>query len=156
MNFHFLSIVFVDIQHFSYYTYKKYEKAGHIMGFGKRIKDRRAELRMSSTQLAEKIGVSKQTISGYELERTYPNPEKLSRIITALDCDANYLYQDFINIETLRKNRNGLTEEEFELIRKYRLLNDHSKFVVSQLAAIEYDRMLDGLERRKKSEEPLY
>ena len=46
------------------------------MGFGKRIKDRRAELRMSSTQLAEKIGVSKQTISGYELERTYPNPEK--------------------------------------------------------------------------------
>ena len=60
------------------------------MGFGKRIKDRRAELRMSSTQLAEKIGVSKQTISGYELERTYPNPEKLSRIITALDCDANY------------------------------------------------------------------
>ena len=93
MNFHFLSIVFVDIQHFSYYTYKKYEKAGHIMGFGKRIKDRRAELRMSSTQLAEKIGVSKQTISGYELERTYPNPEKLSRIITALDCDANYLYQ---------------------------------------------------------------
>lgn len=126
------------------------------MGFGKRIKDRRAELRMSSTQLAEKIGVSKQTISGYELERTYPNPEKLSRIITALDCDANYLYQDFINIETLRKNRNGLTEEEFELIRKYRLLNDHGKFVVSQLAAIGYDRMLDGLERRKKSEEPLY
>lgn len=54
------------------------------MGFGKRIKDRRAELRMSSTQLTEKIGVSKQTISGYELERTYPNPEKLSRIITGL------------------------------------------------------------------------
>ena len=57
------------------------------MGFGKRIKDRRAELKMSSTQLAEKIGVSKQTISGYELERTYPNPEKLSRIIVALDCE---------------------------------------------------------------------
>ena len=46
------------------------------MGIGRRIRDRRAELKMSSTELAEKIGVSKQTVSGYELERTYPNPEK--------------------------------------------------------------------------------
>ena len=121
------------------------------MGFGKRIKDRRAELRMSSTQLADKIGVSKQTISGYELERTYPNPEKLSRIITALDCDANYLYQDFIDTQVLKKEQNGLTDQEFELIRKYRLLNDHGKFVVESIANIEYDRMLDGLEKQKKS-----
>ena len=49
------------------------------MGIGRRIRDRRAELKMSSTELAEKIGVSKQTVSGYELERTYPNPEKLIR-----------------------------------------------------------------------------
>lgn len=123
------------------------------MGFGKRIKDRRAELKMSSTQLAEKIGVSKQTISGYELERTYPNPERLSKLIAALDCDANYLYQDFINVETLMKNRSGLTEEEFELIRKFRLMNDHGKYVVTQIANIEYDRMLDGLERPGHMEE---
>lgn len=51
------------------------------MGIGRRIRDRRAELKMSSTELAEKIGVSKQTVSGYELERTYPNPEKLSKIL---------------------------------------------------------------------------
>ena len=31
------------------------------MGIGKRMRDRRAELKMSSTELAEKIGVSKQT-----------------------------------------------------------------------------------------------
>lgn len=121
------------------------------MGFGKRIKDRRAELKMSSAQLAEKIGVSKQTISGYELERTYPNPEKLSKLIEVLDCDANYLYQDFIRVETLMKNKSRLTEEEFELIRKFRLLNDHGRFVVSQIANIEYERMLDGLDRLKKT-----
>ena len=40
------------------------------MGIGKRIRDRRADLGMSSMELAERIGVSKQTISGYELERT--------------------------------------------------------------------------------------
>ena len=31
------------------------------MGIGRRIRDRRAELKMSRTELAEKIGVSKQT-----------------------------------------------------------------------------------------------
>lgn len=119
------------------------------MGIGKRIRDRRAELRMSSMELAEQIGVSKQTISGYELERTYPNPEKLSRILNVLQCDANYLYQDVIDLEVLKRERNGMTETEFELLRKYRLLNDHGKFVVESIANIEYDRMLEGLERSR-------
>lgn len=121
------------------------------MGIGKRIRDKRAELKISSTELAEKIHVSKQTISGYELERTFPNPEKLSRILQVLQCDANYLYQDFIDTQALKKEQNGLTDQEFELIRKYRLLNDHGKFVVESIANIEYDRMLDGLEKQKKS-----
>lgn len=120
------------------------------MGIGKRIRDKRAELKISSTELAEKIHVSKQTISGYELERTFPNPEKLSRILQVLQCDANYLYQDFIDTQVLKKEQNGLTDQEFELIRKYRLLNDHGKFVVESIANIEYDRMLDGLEKQKK------
>lgn len=119
------------------------------MGIGKRIRDRRAELGMSSMELAERIGVSKQTISGYELERTYPNPEKLSRILKVLQCDANYLYQDVIDLEVLKRERNGMTEMEFELLRKYRLLNDHGKFVVESIANIEYDRMLEGLERSR-------
>ena len=38
---------------------------------------------------------------------------------------------------------------EFELLRKYRLLNDHGKFVVESIANIEYDRMLEGLERSR-------
>ena len=121
------------------------------MGIGKRIRDKRAELKISSTELAEKIHVSKQTISGYELERTFPNPEKLSRILQVLQCDANYLYQDFIDTQVLKKEQNGLTDQEFELIRKYRLLNDHGKFVVESIANIEYDRMLDGLEKQKKN-----
>lgn len=128
---------------------KKYGKVGHKMGIGKRIRDRRAELGMSSMELAEQIGVSKQTISGYELERTYPNPEKLSRILNVLQCDANYLYQDVIDLEVLKRERNGMTETEFELLRKYRLLNDHGKFVVESIANIEYDRMLEGLERSR-------
>ena len=119
------------------------------MGIGKRIRDRRAELGMSSMELAEQIGVSKQTISGYELERTYPNPDKLSRILNVLQCDANYLYQDVIDLEVLKRERNGMTETEFELLRKYRLLNDHGKFVVESIANIEYDRMLEGLERSR-------
>lgn len=121
------------------------------MGIGKRIRDKRAELKISSTELAEKIHVSKQTISGYELERTFPNPEKLSRILQVLQCDANYLYQDFIDVQVLKKKQNGLTDQEFELIRKYRLLNDHGKFVVESIANIEYDRMLEGLEKQKKN-----
>lgn len=55
-------------------------------------------------------------------------------------------------MDVLKRERNGLTEKEFELLRKYRLLNDHGKYVVEALADIEYDRMLTGLEQKNKEE----
>ena len=60
-------------------------------------------------------------------------------------------------LQEVKKIRPGIQivvltmHQEFELIRKYRLLNDHGKFVVESIANIEYDRMLDGLEKQKKS-----
>jgi len=53
------------------------------MGLGKKIMDLRKEIKMSQEELAEKVGVSRQTISKWELEETSPDikqAQELSRI----------------------------------------------------------------------------
>ena len=53
------------------------------MGLGKKITDLRKEIKMSQEELAEKVGVARQTISKWELEETSPDikqAQELSRI----------------------------------------------------------------------------
>lgn len=53
------------------------------MGLGKKIMDLRKEIKMSQEELAEKVGVARQTISKWELKETSPDikqAQELSRI----------------------------------------------------------------------------
>lgn len=56
---------------------------------GKNIKSLREEKKLSQDQLAEKLFVTRQTISNYETGRSRPDVEMLARIADALDVDAN-------------------------------------------------------------------
>lgn len=47
------------------------------MQLGKNISDLRKKSGLSQEKLAEKINVTRQTISNWELGETYPNPEQL-------------------------------------------------------------------------------
>lgn len=56
---------------------------------GKNIKSLREEKKLSQDQLAEKLFVTRQTVSNYETGRSRPDVEMLTRIADVLDVDAN-------------------------------------------------------------------
>ena len=56
---------------------------------GRNIKSLREENKLSQDQLAEKLFVTRQTVSNYETGRSRPDVEMLTRIADALDVDAN-------------------------------------------------------------------
>ncbi len=56
---------------------------------GKNIKCLREQNKLSQEQLAEKLFVTRQTISNYETGRSRPDVEMLTRIADVLDVDAN-------------------------------------------------------------------
>lgn len=58
---------------------------------GQRIASARGFKRMSQEALGESVGVSKQTISGWETGWRTPDGEKLSLLCVILDCSADYL-----------------------------------------------------------------
>lgn len=62
-----------------------------LVNMGLRIAQRRKELRLTQEQLAEKIGVSLQTISNIELGKKAVRPENLANLCLHLDISADYI-----------------------------------------------------------------
>lgn len=71
------------------------------MSIGSRIKERREELGITQTQLAELLGVSKGAVGNYETDANSPKASIMYKVFDVLKCDANYIFQD--NIETIKK-----------------------------------------------------
>lgn len=62
-----------------------------LVNMGLRIALRRKELRWTQEHLAEKMGVSLQTISNIELGKKAVRPENLAKLCTYLDVSADYI-----------------------------------------------------------------
>ena len=64
------------------------------MTFGNKLSALRKENNYTQEQLAELLGVSRQSISKWESGTAYPETEKLIRISTLFDCSLDYLLRD--------------------------------------------------------------
>lgn len=63
--------------------------------FARNVKRRRAERGMSQEQLAEKLGVTRQTVSNWERSVSFPELPTLELIASALDTDpASLIYPE--------------------------------------------------------------
>ena len=91
----------------------------------------RKELNMSQAELAEKLGVSQQTISKYERGTREPDNETLAKLAEIFDCSIDYLlgktdirnpYKDFI--EKLKNNMAPWQKQAEELLQNIQSLFD--------------------------------
>lgn len=62
-----------------------------LVEMGIRIARRRKELRLTQEQLAEKMGVSLQTVSCIELGKKAVRPENLANLCSYLDVTSDYI-----------------------------------------------------------------
>ena len=93
------------------------------MKFGDKLIELRKRYGYSQEELAEKLGVSRQSVSKWESNNTYPETDKIIQIANLFDCSMDDLINDKItNIEsTLRKNKTnfkGVWNSFLEFITK--------------------------------------
>ena len=62
-----------------------------LVNMGARIAQRRKELHLTQEQLAEKIGLSLQSVSCIELGKKAVRPENLANLCTYLDVSSDYI-----------------------------------------------------------------
>ena len=100
------------------------------MGIGKRIKEARENLGLTQNELGELIGVTGSAITNYEKETSHPKETVMYKLIETLHVDANYLFQDVVNI---KKNTDSISLSEIALIKKYRSLDEKAKDIIDTL-----------------------
>ena len=82
------------------------------MKFGDKLLELRKKNGLSQEELAEKLGVSRQSVSKWESNQTYPETDKIIQVANLFDCSMDDLINDKItDVEsTLRKNKNNLND----------------------------------------------
>lgn len=65
-----------------------------ILTLGKKIAKQRKEICYTQEQLAEILGVSRQSISKWELDIVYPETDKLIELGKLFDCSMDYLLKE--------------------------------------------------------------
>ena len=81
-----------------------------IMKFGDKLLELRKKNGLSQEELAEKLGVSRQSVSKWESNQTYPETDKIIQIANLFDCSMDDLINDKItDVDfTLRSNKNNI------------------------------------------------
>ena len=86
------------------------------MALGQNILNLRKKSGLSQEQLGEKVNVTRQTISNWELEETTPNPEQLKLLSKALNISVDDLIDNDIQNVVLSKVK--ITEKQTATIKK--------------------------------------
>ena len=98
---------------------------------GKRILERRKQLRLTQEEVADRAGVTAQTISTAELGKKALRPENIIKICSALDISTDYLLLGTIN----ERDKSILSMKVSELTpAQYRHLED---IIDSYIASIK-------------------
>ena len=86
------------------------------MALGQNILNLRKKSGLSQEQLGEKVNVTRQTISNWELEETTPNPEQLKLLSKALNVSVDDLIDNDLQNVILSKVK--ITEKQTKSIKK--------------------------------------
>ncbi|MBR7110990.1 MAG: helix-turn-helix transcriptional regulator [Clostridia bacterium] len=91
-----------------------------------RLKQLRIEKRVTQSDVANYLNVTRQGYANYENEITNPTPAILIRLADYFECSIDYLLGRESDIGSIVINQ-GLNEKESELLRIYRNQSDEKK-----------------------------
>lgn len=94
------------------------------MTLGEKIAKQRKELNYTQEQLADMIGVSRQSIIKWESDSAYPETDKLIRLGKLFDCSMDYLLKEEVT-EKSGVQSAGFAEKVEEISQK--VMTDKNK-----------------------------
>ena len=94
------------------------------MTLGEKIAKQRKELNYTQEQLADVLGVSRQSISKWESDIAYPETDKLIELGKLFDCSMDYLLKEEVT-EKSGVQESGFSEKVEEISKK--VMTDKNK-----------------------------
>ena len=120
------------------------------MSFHQKLKDVRIKRGLTQQQVADFLGITKGTYSGYETGRREPDVFKIKSIAKLFKISGDELLETgFEQIDSI----NLLSALEQDHIKKYRDLDSHGKDMVDTVLDKEYNRILSYEDEQDNSNE---
>lgn len=114
------------------------------MNFGEKVKHARKQIKLSQSELAQKIGVSTRTVQSYEAGTSYPKQRDIyQKLADIFKCDTNYLLTEdaaFISDASRQYGKRGAKQAQ-DLISEISGL-----FAGGELAQEDKDEMMRAIQ----------
>ncbi|MCI9142895.1 MAG: helix-turn-helix transcriptional regulator [Lachnospiraceae bacterium] len=124
------------------------------MSLGNHLFDARKKKGLSQEEVAEKLGVSRQTISKWETDETLPDIRQAKRLAVLYGLSLDELITFDLDIREIQEAIDRTSEEVTDKIdwtkawsKKYPVLSRYQKEVDTTCYAAELDRLLKSLEK---------
>lgn len=91
------------------------------------LKKVREKRHITQVKLSVDLGIAQETISGYEIGKSYPSAENLIKLADILHTSTDYLLGRTKNDKPINVTQNDLTDDEFNLIYSFRKLSEENK-----------------------------
>jgi transcriptional regulator with XRE-family HTH domain len=92
-----------------------------------RLKQLREEKNMTQVRLAIELGVSQETISGYEIGKAVPPADMLIKLANVLDTSVDYILGRTDDKRFIKLLKSDLSNQEQEIISIFRKLPQNKK-----------------------------
>lgn len=117
-----------------------------MMRIGQIIQQLREEAKMLQSELAQKLGLGRTTISNYENNYSYPDLDTLIAIAQLFGVSTDYL----LGISDLRNPLDNMTEQETKVTNYYNRLNtENQDYIIGEM--IKLYREQDNPETPQKN-----
>lgn len=93
----------------------------------KQLKQLRKAKHMTQVRLGIEVGVSQETISGYEIGKAVPPADMLIKLADTLETSVDYILGRTDIKSFIKYNKSDLNEIELELLNTFRKLSDKKK-----------------------------
>ena len=87
---------------------------GAFMNFGEKLYQIRRKNGLSQEELGERLNVTRQTISKWELGQSKPDTDKVAEIAQILEVDFKELIDDSANITSLDESQDYVDSDELK------------------------------------------
>lgn len=125
------------------------------MNLGNSLYNARKKSGMSQEEVAEKLGVSRQTISKWELDETLPDIRQSKRLSSLYHLTLDELIEFDIDVKEIQDAIDRTSDEVADKIdwtkawsKKYPILATYQNQVQTEMYAKELKRLLDDLQKR--------
>ena len=112
-----------------------------------RLKTARNSKGLKQQDVADQLGIKANTISNWEKGRTEPDIDTFVKLCKIYQIDCPSLLSDVYAFDRIS---NDISLQEYDFIKKYRVLDKHGKEMVDLVLEKEYDRCI-SLQSKKIS-----